>query len=139
MCSILPQTLMALLLIKEQVSSTQAIHLHMFQLLRTRSLFSTCITIPAFQENVGGWGRPGWSTIITSSIMAYSSAGVSLVPSPTSASASDSPCMENHGVSSNDVYSPWSSGEYISPESSHLLESITGAQQLSAVIYKSDL
>ena len=55
---------------------------------------------------------------------------VSTIPSPTSASISDSPCTENLGASSSDVYSPWSSGEYISPESSCLSESITGTQQL---------
>ena len=98
-----------------------------------------CITIPTFQENMGGRGQPGWSDIVTSNIMAYSSAGVSLVPSSMSMSASDSPCMENHGASSNDVYSPWSSGEYISPKSSRLSGSITGAQQLSVVIYKYNL
>ena len=88
--------------------------------LRTGSLFNTCITIPAFQENAGGRGQPGWLAIITSSIMAYSSAGASLIPSLTSASASDSPCMENLGVPSSGMYSPCSSGEYISPESLHL-------------------
>ena len=98
--------------------------------LRTRSLFNTCITIPAFQENVGGCGQPGQSTIVTSSIMVYSSARGSLIPSPTSTSVSDSPCMENLGAPSSSVYSPCSSGEYISPESLHLSESITGAQQL---------
>ena len=98
--------------------------------LRTGSLFNTCTTIPEFQENVGRRGRPGWSAIITSSIMVYSSTGVSSIPYPTSASASDSPCTENCGVPSSDVYSPWSSGEYISPESLCLSESITGAQQL---------
>ena len=130
MRSILPQTPTALLVVKVQVSSARAVHLHMFQLLRTGLLFSMCMTIPAFQENVGGWGQPGQSAIITSRIMAYSSAGVSSIPSPTSASTSDSPCMENCGALSNDVYSPWSSGEYISLESLHLSESISGAQQL---------
>ena len=81
----------------------------------------------------------GRSAIITSSIMAYSSAGVSSFPSPTPVSASDSPCMDNCGALSSDVYSPWSSGEYISPESSCLSESITGAQQLILVIYKFNL
>ena len=78
-------------------------------------------------------------TIITSSIMAYSSAGVSPVPSSTSTSTLDSPCTEKRGASSNDVDSPWLSGEYISPESLHLLGSITGVQQLSVVIYKYNL
>ena len=130
---------MALLVIKEQVSNTWAIYLHVLSSLRTGLLFSTCIIIHAFQENVGGQGQPGQSAIVTSNIMAYSSAGVSLVPFLMSTSASDSPCTENHGASSNDVYSPWSSGEYISPKSSCLSGSITGAQQLSVVIYKYNL
>ena len=139
MRGILPQTPMALLIIKEQISSARAIHLHMFQLPKNRSPFSMCMTIHAFQENAGGWGQPGWSAIVTSSIMVYSSAGVSSIPSPASVSTSDSPCMENHGVSSSDVYSPWSSGEYISPKSSCLSESISGAQQLQLVIYEFNL
>ena len=124
---ILAQTLMALLVVKEQIGSSRAIR---FSSLRTRLLFNMCITIPSFQENVGGWGQPAQSDIINSHIMAYSSAGVSSIPSLTSASTSDSPCMENHRAPSSDLYSPCSSGKYITPESSCLSESITGVQQL---------
>ena len=56
--------------------------------------------------------------------------GIFLCSSPMSASASGNPCTENLRVPSRGRYSPCSSGEYISPESSHLSESITGAQQL---------
>ena len=130
MCGILAQAPMALLVVKEQIGSTQAIHLHVFQLPKHWVTLQYVHDLSAFQENVGGQGRPGRSAIITSSIMAYSSAGVSSFPSPTPASTSDSPCTENLGASSSNVYSPWSSGEYISPESSCLSESITGTQQL---------
>ena len=130
MHSILPQTPMALLVIKEQVSSAWAVHLHMFQLPKNWIALQYVHDHPHVPRKHGGWGRPGQRAIITSSIMVYSSAGVSSVPFSTSASASDSPCMENRGASSNDMYFPWSSGEYISPESSHLSESISGAQQL---------
>ena len=60
-------------------------------------------------------------------------------PFPTSANASDSPCKEKHGALSNGMYSPWSSGEYISPESLCLLESISGAQQLAIIVRKYNL
>ena len=124
---ILAQTLMALPVIEEQIGSPWTIHLHVFQLPKnwvTLQYVHYHSTIP------GGWGRPGCSAIITSSIMMYSSAGASLIPSLTSANASDSPCMENLGVPSSSMYSPCPSGEYISPEYLHLSESITGAQQL---------
>ena len=133
---LLLQTPMALLVIEEQVSSTRAIYLHMFQLPK---LLSTCTTIPAFQENAGGRGRPGQSAIITSNIRAYSSMEVFPVSALTSANVSDSPCRENHRVSSKDMYSPWSSGEYISPESLHLSGSITVVQQLTIVTRKYNL
>ena len=130
MCGILAQALMALLVIKEQIGSARAIHLHMFQLPKDRVTLQYVHDHPCIPGECRRMGLLGRSAIITSSIMAYSPAGVSSFPSPTSASASDSPYMENHGASSSDMYSPWSSGEYISPESSHLSESITGAQQL---------
>ena len=76
MCSILAQALTAQLVVKEQIGSAQAIHLHMFQ------LFKDWITLQYMHDH------PGWSAIITSSIMAYSSAGVPSIPSPTSTSAS---------------------------------------------------
>ena len=107
MHGVLPQTLTALLVIKEQVSSAWAIHLHMFQVPKNRVALQFMHDHPHVRRKHRGRGQPGWSAIVTSSIMAYSSAGVSSVPSPTSASASDSPCTENRGASSNDMYSPW--------------------------------
>ena len=89
-----------------------------------------------FQENVGGRGQPGQSAIITSNARVYSSAEVFSVPSLMSANALGSPCRENHGVLSNGMHSPWSSGEYISPESLRLSGSITGIQQLTIVTHK---
>ena len=139
MGSILPQTMMALLGIKEQVSHTEAIYLHMFQLPENWIALQYLHNHPHIPGKCGGWGRLGRSAIVTSSIMAYSSTGVSPIPSSMSTSTLDSPCMENHRVLSNDVYSPWSSGEYISPESLRLSVSITGTQQLSVVIYKHNL
>ena len=139
-CGILPQTLMALLVIKEQVSNTRAIYLRMLQLHKNWITLQYVHNHPHIPRKcVGGQGQPGWSAIVTSNIMTYSSAGVSPVLSLMSASASDSPCRENCGASSNDVYSPWLSGEYISPKSSHVSGSITGIQQLSVVIYKCNL
>ena len=54
--------------------------------------------------------HPGRSAIITSNIIAYSSAGGSVIPSPTSASASDNPCTENLGVPFSSTDSSCSSG-----------------------------
>ena len=127
--SILAKTPTALLVIENQIGSPRAIHLQCSNSLRT-GLLNMCITIPVFQENAGGCGRPGRSSIVTSSIMVYSSTGGSLIPSLASTTASDSPCMENLRAPSSGMYFPCSSGEYISPESLHLSESITGAQQL---------
>ena len=115
---------------KKQIGSAWAIHLHVFQLPKDWVTLQYVHDHPCIPGERGRTGRPGWSAIITSSIMAYSFAGVSSFPSPTPASALDSPCTENHMALSSDVYSPWSSGEYISPESLHLSESITGTQQL---------
>ena len=58
MRGILPQTPMALLVIKEQVSSTQAIHLHMFQLPKNwiaLQYMHNHSHIP--RKCGGGWGR----------------------------------------------------------------------------------
>ena len=128
-CSILTQTLTALLVIEEQIGSPQAIHLHMLQLPKDQ----VALQYVHYHSRIPGeCGQPGRSAIVTSSIMVYSSAGGSLIPSLTSASASDSPCTENLRAPSSGVYSPRSSGEYISPEYSHLSESIIGAQQLNS-------
>ena len=115
MHSILPQTPMALLVIKEQVSNTRAIYLHVFQLPQDRVILQYVHNHPRIPGKCGERGQPGQSTIITSSIMAYSSFRVSPILSSTSTSTSDNPRMENCGALSNDMYSPWSSGEYISP------------------------
>ena len=130
MRGILPQTLMALLIIKEQISSAWAVHLHMFQLPKNWVTLQYVHDHPCIPREHRGTGPTRAICHHPSSIMAYSSTGVSSVPSPTSASTSDSPCTENHGASSSDMYSPWSSVEYISPESLCLSESISGAQQL---------
>ena len=94
MRGILAQALMALLVIKEQIGSARAIHLHVFQFPKDRVALQYMHDHPCIP---GGWGRPGQSVIITSSIMAYSSAGVSSIPSPTSASALDSSCTKIAG------------------------------------------
>ena len=113
--SILTQTTAALLITEEQIGSPGPSPCTCSNSLRTRSIFNTCITIPAFKENVGGCGQPWRLAIITSNIMAYFSTGGSMIPSPTSASALENPCMEILGVLSSSMYSPCSSGEYISP------------------------
>ena len=59
MRSILPQTPMALLVVKEQVSNSWAIYLHMFQLPQNWVTLNTCITIPTFQENAGDGADQG--------------------------------------------------------------------------------
>ena len=130
MCCILSQALAALLVIKEQIGSAWAIYLHVFQLPKDWVALQYMHDHPHIPGEWGGWGQPGRSAIVTSSIMVCSSVQVSSVPSPTSASTSNSPCTENHGASSSDLHSPWSSGENISPESLRLWESITGTQQL---------
>ena len=81
-CSILAQTMVALLIIEEQIGSPGLSTCTCSNSLRTGSFFNTCITIPTFQENAGGPGRPGLLAIVTSNIMAYSSTGGSLIPSP---------------------------------------------------------
>ena len=43
--------------------------------LKAGSFFNTCSTIPTFHEKVGGHGQPGWSAIITSNCIMYSSMG----------------------------------------------------------------
>ena len=129
-CSVLAPIPMALLVIEEQIGSPRAVHLHVLQLPKDWVALQNVHYHSRIPGECGRTGRPGRSAIFTSSIMVYSSAGVLLIPSPTSASALDSPCMENLGAPSSSVYSPCSSGEYISPESLHLSESITGAQQL---------
>ena len=139
MCSILAQAPMALLVVKEQIGSAQAIYLHVFQLPKNRVALQYVHDHPRIPGECGRMGPTRQSAIVTSSIMAYSSAGVSSFPSPTPASTLNSPCTENCGASFSNMYSPWSSGEYISPESSCLLESITGTQQLILVIYKFNL
>ena len=137
--SILLQTLMALLVIEEQVSSTRAIYLHMLQLPKNQ------IDLKYVHDHPHVPREQGWagSTRVVSHChfqqQVDSCAEVFPVPSPTSANALDIPCRKNCGVSSNNVYSPCSSGEYISPESSHLLGSITGIQQLTVVTQKYNL
>ena len=81
--------------------------------------------MPAFQENAGGCGCPGRSTIVTSSCRAYSSAGgwTTVTSDSRDTSTSDKPWTETFCMPTSGTYSPWSSGDYISPASS-LLSSI---------------
>ena len=141
MCGILPQTPMALLVIKEQVSNTQAIYLHMFQLPQNRVALQYVHNHPCIPRK---HGRTGSTRAISHHHLQHH--GVFFCWGLTGPFPNDivykcigQPCMENHGASSNDVYSPWLSGEYISPESLHLSGSITGTQQLSVIIYKYNL
>ena len=90
-CGILAQTLTALFVIEEQIGSSEAIHLHVFQLPKDWVTLHYMHNHSHIPGECGRMGRPGQSAIVTSSIMAYFSAGVSLTPSPTSASALDSP------------------------------------------------
>ena len=128
MCRILTQATAALPIIKEQISSPLAVHLHMFRLPKDWVAlqymhYHSCIP--------GESGQMKLSRTICHHHLQHHSIFLcwgSVTPSPTSASVSDNPCMENLGAPSSGAYSPFSSGEYISPESSHLSESITGAQ-----------
>ena len=138
-CGLLLQTPTALLIIEDQVSSTRAIYLHMLQLPKNRVTLEYVHDHPHIPRECGRTGSTGRSAIVTSNIRVYSSVEVFPVSSPMSTNASDSPCRENRRVPSNGVYSPWSSGEYISPESSHLLGSITVIQQLTIVTQKYNL
>ena len=138
-CSLLLQTRMALLVIEEQVSSTRAIYLHMLQLPKnqvTLEYMHNHSCIPREHGRVRSTRAISHHHFQHQGIFFHGGLPVS---SPMSADASDSPCRENHGVSSKDMYSPWSSGEYISPESSHLLGSITGIQQLTIITRKYNL
>ena len=97
-CGILAQTLTALLVVKEQIGSPQAIHLHMFQLPKewvTLQYVHYHPHIPGERRRMGP--TRAVSHHHTSSIMVYSSAGVSSIPSPTSTSASDSPAWKITG------------------------------------------
>ena len=130
MRSILSQALTALLVIKEQIGSARAIHLHVFQLPKDRVTLGYVHDYPHVPGECGRTGAnqgcqpssplASWHILLGSHLSLPQHLLIT----------SDSPCTENHRASSGDVYSPWSSGEYISPESSHLSESITGAQQL---------
>ena len=138
LCGILPQTPMALLVIKEQVSSTWAIYLHMFQLPQNRVPLQYVHNHPCISEKHGGMGP---TRVVCHRHLQHH--GIlfrwGLCPFLNIYKHIGQPCTENCGASSNEVYSPWLSGEYISPESSRLSGSITGAQQLSVVIYKYNL
>ena len=74
----------------------------------------------AFQENAGRCRRPGQSTTVTSSSTAYSSTGSwTMVASDSrDVSAYDKPWTEKFCMPDSGTYSHWSSGAYISPESS---------------------
>ena len=134
-CGILLQTQTALLVIEKQVGSTRAIYLHMFQLPKNRIALDYVHDHPCVPRECR---RVGSTRVISHHHFQHQGVFF-LVPSPMSANASDSPCKEKCGASSNGVYSPWSSGEYISPESLCLSGSITGIQQLTVVTRKYNL
>ena len=128
--SILPQTPMALLVIKEQVSNTQAIYFHMLQLPKNWIALQYMHNHPHVPRK---YGRMGSTRVVSHCYLQHH--GIFFHWGLTG----PFPCTENHGASSNDVCSPWSSGEYISSESLCLSGSFTGTQQLSVVIYKYNL
>ena len=121
---------MTLPIIKEQISSPWAIHLHMLQLPKDWAALQYVHHHSHIPEESGQMRPPRKICHCHLQHLVYCSAGGSVIPSLTSASASDNPCMENLGAPFSSMYSPCSSGEYISPESSYLSESITGTQQL---------
>ena len=119
-CGILTQTLMALLVIKEQIGSPWAVHLHVLQLPKD---WVTLQYVHYHSHIPGECGRMRLTRAISHRHLQHH--GIFLHrrlidPFPTSISASDSPCMENLEAPSSGMYSPCSSGEYISPESSRL-------------------
>ena len=127
---ILAQTLTTLLVIKEQIGSPRAIHLHVFQLPKD---WVTLQYVHYHPHIPGEYRRMGPTRAVSYHHLQHH--GILLCwglvnPFSNTASASDSLCMENHGAPSSEMYSPCPSREYISPESSCLSESITGAQQL---------
>ena len=103
--SILLQTPMALLVIEEQVSSTRAIHLYMFQLPKNRLTLEYVHDHPHIPRECG---RVGLTRAINHHHFQHQGMffhrGLP-VPSPMSTNASDSPCRENCWVSSNGMYS----------------------------------
>ena len=139
MRSILPQTPMALLVIKEQVSKTQAIYLHMFQLPKNWIALQYVHNHPRIPRECGGTGP---NRAVCHCHLQHHGVffcwGLTC-PFPNIYKCIGQPLHGNCRALSNDVYSPWWSGEYISPESSCLSGSITGAQQLSVVVYKYNL
>ena len=121
---------MALLVIEEQISSPQAIHLHVLQLPKD---WVTLQYMHYHSHIPGECGRMGPTRAISHCHLQHH--GIFLHwdlidPFPNICQCIRQPCIENLWVPSSGVYSPCSSGEYISPESLHLSESITGAQQL---------
>ena len=137
-CSILPQTPMALLVIEKQIGSPWAIHLHMLQLKDLVALqyvhYHSCVP--------GECGRMWLTRVISHRHLQHH--GVFLCWGPIDTFPNICQCIRQslHGKSqdpSSGVYFPCSSGEYISPESLYLSESITGAQQLQIAIYKFNL
>ena len=125
--------------VEEQVGSTRVIYLHMFQLPKNRIALEYVHDHPCIPRECGRVGSTRAIGHRHFQHQAYSSAEVSPITSPMSANASDSPCKEKRRGSFNGVYSPWLSGEYISPESLRLSESITGIQQLTIVTHKCNL
>ena len=127
---ILAQTLMALLVIKEQIGSPQAIHLHMLQLPKD---WVTLQYMHYHSHVPGEHGRTRLTRAVSHRYLQHH--GVFLHwglidPFPDICQCIGQPLHGKSRVPSSGIYSPCLSGEYISPESPHLSESITGAQQL---------
>ena len=136
---ILLQTPTALLVIKEQVRNTQAIYLHMLQLPKNWIALQYMHNHPCIP---GKCGRMASTRAVSHHHLQHH--GIFFHwgltgPFPDICKCIRQPLQGKSWASSNDMYSPWSSGEYISPESLHLSGSITGTQQLSVVIYKYNL
>ena len=137
--SILLQTPTALLVVEEQVSNTRAIHLHMFQLSKNWIALEYVHDHPCIPRECG---RVGLTRVISHRHLQHQ--GVFFCrglphPFPDVCQCIRQPLRENHGASSNGMYSPWSSGEYISPKSLRLSGSITVVQQLAIVTQKYNL
>ena len=131
MRGILPQTPTALLVIKEQVSSTQAVHLHMFQLPKIWIALQYVHNHPHVPRKCRGTGPT--RAVHHCHLQHHDVFFHWHLTCPFS-----NICKHIRQPLHGKLH-PWLSGEYISPKSLHLAESITGAQQLSVVIYKSNL
>ena len=137
MCGILAQALMALLVIKEQIGSARAIHLYVFQLPKNRVTLQYVHDHPRIP---GECGRMGLTRAVSHRHLQHHGIFLCwgfLLSFPNTCQHIEQPLhRKSQGFIQRHVLPLVI---YISPESSHLLESITGAQQLILVIYKFNL